>query len=78
MNPLTAAISEGFLWASLVCGAVGSGYLVYGWRQKSLPAFFAGLALIVVSYVVGSGWVMSLIALAIIGLTWWLYRRGIF
>ncbi|HTH49946.1 MAG TPA: hypothetical protein VMB21_20705 [Candidatus Limnocylindria bacterium] len=78
MNPITATVSEGFLWASLVWGAVGSGYLVYGWRQKSLGAFLAGLALIVVSYVVSSWWVMSLIALAIIGLTVWLYRRGIF
>lgn len=75
---MTSAITESFLWASLVWGAVGSGYLVYGWRQKTLPPFFAGLGLIVVSYLIASWWLMSLISFAVIGVTWWLYRRGFF
>lgn len=73
-----AAINMSFLWASLIWGAVGSAYLVYGCRQKSPLPLLGGSAMIAVSYMVDAWWLMSLVSIAIIGAIWWLFRRGWF
>jgi hypothetical protein len=70
--------NEGFLWASLIWGSVGTGYLVYGSRQKSAFPFLGGLGMIVASYLIDSWWQMSLVAIALIAATHWLLRREFF
>lgn len=69
-------LDEKFLWASLVWGALGSGYLVYGWRQKEVVPLTGGVVMLAASYLVGSWLVMSLIAIAAIALVHLLQRRG--
>ncbi|MEN9678843.1 MAG: hypothetical protein RIS76_4739 [Verrucomicrobiota bacterium] len=68
-------LDEKFLWASLIWGALGSGYLVYGWRQKEPLPTIAGVVLLGVSYLVGSWLLMSVIAGGTIALVHFLQRR---
>jgi hypothetical protein len=67
--------SESFLWASVFWGAIGSGYWVYGWRQRSMIPFFAGLVMTAASFFVPA-LPMSLICIIVILATWWLIRQG--
>ena len=69
-------LNENFLWASLVWGAVGGGYLVYGWRQKAAIPLAAGAALTALSFAAPNAWVMSCACLAIMFAAWWLRQRG--
>jgi hypothetical protein len=39
----TSAWTQSFLWASVIWGAIGSGYVMYGWKQKSMVPFAAGV-----------------------------------
>jgi hypothetical protein len=68
-------LNENFLWASLVWGAIGGGYLIYGWRQKSAIPFAAGAAMTLASYFLPA-LPMSLACLAIIAIVWRLLRQG--
>lgn len=68
--------NESFLWASLVWGALGTAYTVYGWRQKAPVPLGGGLILTLVSIFVGNWIIMSLVSLAILGLVHWLLSRG--
>ncbi|HTR40928.1 MAG TPA: hypothetical protein VMH87_04880 [Pseudomonadales bacterium] len=67
--------SQSFLWASVFWGAIGSGYLIYGWRQKSMIPFVAGLIMSVAACFVPA-LPMTLISLIAIFGTWWLLRQG--
>ena len=68
-------MNENFLWASLVWGAVGSGYLIYGWRQKAAIPFAGGAAITVASMFLPA-LPMSLASLAAMGLVYWLLKQG--
>ena len=65
-----------FLFASLFWGSVGMGYLIYGKKQGEWVPAFGGLAMIAISYFVGSALLMSLLGLALIVGVYWLVRRG--
>ena len=54
------------LIASLVWGSIGMGFVVYGKRQTAMVPLFGGVALVAVSYFVGSALVMSLIGVALV------------
>jgi thiol:disulfide interchange protein len=69
------AWSQSFLWASLLWGSVGSGYLIYGWKQRALIPFFGGLVMTAVSCVLPA-LPMSLACLATMLIVWWLLRQG--
>ncbi len=68
-------MNANFLWASLVWSAVGSGYLLYGWRQRSAIPFAGGAAMTAASFFLPALW-MSLASLAIMYAVWWLLRQG--
>lgn len=65
------------LWASLVWGAVGTGFAIYGKKQGAMVPLIGGLALIGASYVCDTALVMSVVCVAIIAAIWWLTRRGV-
>ena len=69
------ALNESFLWASLVWGAVGTAYFVYGTRQKEPWPFAGGLVMIGSSYLIDAWWLMSLVSIAVIFGVRWLMRR---
>jgi hypothetical protein len=69
-------LNESFLFASLIWGSIGTGYLIYGWRQKALVPFLGGFALVVISYFVGSWLLMSCLSIIAMILVHVLIRRG--
>ncbi|MFO1458120.1 MAG: hypothetical protein U1G08_01835 [Verrucomicrobiota bacterium] len=69
-------LDEKFLWASLIWGSLGTGYLVYGWRQKEPVPAVGGLIVVALSYLVGGWLAMSLASLATLVLVHVLIRRG--
>jgi len=56
-------------------GAVGSGYVIYGWRQRAAIPFAGGAALTAASFFLPALW-MSLASLAIMFAVWWLCKQG--
>jgi hypothetical protein len=71
----TSAWTQSFLWASMIWGAIGSGYLLYGWRQKSMYPFIGGAAITVVACFVPA-LPMTLICIALMYAVWWFMKRG--
>jgi hypothetical protein len=65
-----------FLFASLIWGSIGVGYFIYGKRQGSWLPMVGGLSMIIVSYFVGSAWLMSLICIGLIVAIYLLLKRG--
>jgi hypothetical protein len=64
------------LLASLVWGSVGVGFFIYGKKQGVTPALIGGLAMVAVSYFVGSPLFMSLISVALVAGTVTLIKQG--
>jgi hypothetical protein len=64
------------LLASMVWGAVGTCFFIYGKKQSATAALVGGLAMIAVSYLVSSVLFMSLISVALIVGTVAFMRRG--
>ena len=64
------------LFASLVWGSVGVGYWIYGKRQTSMSSMLGGVAMIGVSYFVGSWFWMSLVCIALMVGVYLLVKRG--
>jgi hypothetical protein len=75
-NPMMANwFSESFLLASMIWGAIASGYLIYGWRQKAaLP--LAGGAVMMVASCFLPALPMSLICIVIMIAIYWLAKQG--
>ncbi len=65
-----------FLFASLLWGSVGIGYWVYGKKQQEMMPMLGGVAMIAVSYFVGSWRLMSLISIALMVAVYLLVKRG--
>ena len=65
-----------FLFASLLWGSIGVGYFIYGKKQQEIVPLLGGVAMVAVSFLVGSALLMSLISLALIGAVHLLLRRG--
>jgi hypothetical protein len=47
-------LNEHYLWASCIWGAVASGYLIYGWRQRATIPFLGGVAMTAASFFITS------------------------
>lgn len=62
MNPNADVTS---LMLSVFFGALGAGYVVYGRKQRALPPFLSGVALIVFPYLVTGGLMTLLVGAAI-------------
>ncbi|HWC60628.1 MAG TPA: hypothetical protein VHC44_13110 [Verrucomicrobiae bacterium] len=64
------------LIASVLWGAVGSGFSIYGWKQKEMIPLFGGIAIVAGSYFfANSAWVMSFFSIAAIAAIIWLKRN---
>lgn len=77
MNNLinTSMMTQSFLWASVIWGAIGSGYVIYGWKQKSMIPFIAGVIMSAAACFIPA-LPMTLICLIAISGSWWLIREG--
>jgi hypothetical protein len=72
---MNIALDSNVLIASLIWGSIGSGFVVYGWKQKAMLPLAGGIALVAISYFIGSALYMSLAAAAIIAAILWLKGR---
>ena len=69
-------LNEHYLWASCIWGAIATGYLVYGWRQKVVGPFIGGFAMVAASFFIGSALLMSLACIALMVIVYWLAKQG--
>jgi hypothetical protein len=67
-------LNENFLWASLIWGSIGTGYCLYGWRQRAAIPFVGGSAMIAASCL-APALPMSLICLAVMASVYWLVKQ---
>lgn len=72
---LHSMLNQNFLLASVLWGGVGSGYVIYGWRQKAAIPLAGGAAMTAASFFLPALW-MSLASIAIMVGVWWLLRQG--
>ncbi|HSU54207.1 MAG TPA: hypothetical protein VLT36_09130 [Candidatus Dormibacteraeota bacterium] len=70
------SFNSNVLFASLFWGSVGTGYFVFGKKQRSWPSMVGGIAIIAVSYLVGLVSVMSLASIGIMAGVYLLIKRG--
>ena len=68
-------LNQNFLLANCLWGAVASGYMIYGWRQRSLIPFLGGFVMMGVSCFMPA-LTMSLASMAIMFAVWWLMKQG--
>jgi hypothetical protein len=70
-------LSTSGLFASIFWGGVGTGILVYGWKQKSPIPLGAGALMVGISYwFYDSALIMSVISVLILAVMYWLKRQG--
>ncbi|MEY2465730.1 MAG: hypothetical protein QOD03_251 [Verrucomicrobiota bacterium] len=63
------------LVASFFWGTIGTGFAIFGWKQKSMVPLFGGIAMIAVSYFIGSALWMSVVEIGLIVVVYWLRGR---
>ena len=62
--------------ASVIWGAIGSGFAIYGYKQKAMIPLFGGIAIVAGSYFfANSAIIMSLFSIAAIVAIFWLKRN---
>ena len=77
MGGLLDNISTSSLLASVLWGGIGSGFLVYGWKQKAAIPLTVGLALVGVSYcMLNSALWMSVVSVVILAGFIWAKKQG--
>jgi hypothetical protein len=69
-------LNENFLFASLLWGAVGAGYLIYARKQRMIVPFVGGVVMIGVSYFISSWIWMSVACIALMVAIYQLLKRG--
>jgi hypothetical protein len=69
-------LNGNFLVASLIWGSIGSGYLIYGWKQKAVMPLVGGAAMTAASFFITSALYMSLACIAVMAGVYWLVKQG--
>ena len=60
------SMDSSLLLASLIWGGIGSGFIVYGKKQRATIPLFGGIALVATSYFAETALLMSLISIALL------------
>jgi hypothetical protein len=69
-------LNQNYIWASCIWGAVASGYLIYGWRQRATIPFLGGVVMTAASFFITSALLMSLACIALMFAVYWLLKQG--
>ena len=69
-------LDEQFLFASLLWGSVGAGYVLYARRQREVAPLIGGVTMIAVSCFVGSWFWMSILCLVLMVAVWQVMKQG--
>ena len=64
------------LVASLLWGSVGTGFFIYGKKQRSMIPLFGGIIMVALSYFVSSALSMTISCRVLIALMYFLIRQG--
>ena len=64
--------NAGYLFAALIWGSIGTGFAIYGKKQKATAPLLGGLLLIAITYLITSALYMSLVGVALVAGIWWL------
>ena len=64
------------LWASMLWGAAGSGFVIYGKKQGRFVPLVGGLVMIGATYFCETALVMSIVGVAMAVGIWWLTKQG--
>jgi hypothetical protein len=56
------------LFIGLITGSIGTGYLIYGRKQRKIVPLLAGVGLVVVPYLIGDSLLLSFICLVLCAL----------
>ena len=73
---IAAVFDQNFLLASVFWGAIATGYLVYGFRQKAIVPTLGGVLMMTASYFAGTALVMSVVCVAFILVVYYLNKQG--
>ena len=73
---LLSHVDQNFLWASCIWGAIASGYMIYGWKQKAMIPFIGGLVMTAMSFVGPDALVMSIVCVVAMLAVWWMMKQG--
>jgi hypothetical protein len=73
---LLSHVDQNFLWASCIWGAIASGYMIYGWKQKAMIPFVGGLVMTAMSFVGPDALVMSIVCVVAMLAVWWMMKQG--
>jgi hypothetical protein len=69
-------LDEHFLLASLLWGSVAGGYLLYARKQREIPPFLGGVAMMAASFLVTSWFWMSVICVGLMVGVYLTMKRG--
>jgi hypothetical protein len=69
-------LDSSLLFASLFWGSIGTGYCIYGKRQRAAVPLVGGVLMIAVSYFAGSVLLMSLLSAGLMAAVYVLVKRG--
>ena len=72
----SGSLDAGYLFASILWGALGSGIFLFGWKQKSPLPLAGGGILVGITYFVESALLMSAIGVAVLAGMYWVKKRG--
>ena len=75
MAAVSFAVDSSTLIASLIWGSIGSGFAIYGWKQKEPLPLSIGIALVTISYFIASALWMSIVGALLVAVFGWLKRR---
>ncbi|MEO6035134.1 MAG: hypothetical protein ABIQ35_07760 [Verrucomicrobiota bacterium] len=64
------------LVASLIWGSIGTGFFIYGKKQRSMIPLFGGIIMVGLSYFVASAFGMSVSCLVLLAVMYFLIRQG--
>ena len=62
------------LWASVIWGGIGGGYLIYGWRQKESWPLAGGVVMTLACFLPALP--MTLVSIAAMVAVYWLLKHG--
>ena len=66
--------NSSYVWASVLWGGIGGGYLIYGWRQKESVPLVGGVVMSLSCFLPALP--MTLISIATMVIVYWLMKRG--
>lgn len=76
LKQFSGQLNTGFLLANCLWGGIASGYMIYGWRQGMAIPLLGGVAMMAVSFLIVSVWMMSAASILIMFAVWWLVKRA--